>query len=132
MSNAILPHTLAVFAVGGTPVYCYDLRPVLYDTKQYQVLRKGRMKCDEVPPPVSYVVTYIPCSKIENMVWAGLYCSMGRSRIIRVGTRIYVIRIAAVSQEHVHACITRKITRAENDMVLMLTSKLIWVCGWSK
>ena len=36
MSNAILPHTLAVFAVGGTLVYCYDLRPI-DDTKKYYV-----------------------------------------------------------------------------------------------
>ena len=31
---------------------------------------------------------------------------MDTSRIIRVGTRNYVIRIAAVSQEHVPVCIT--------------------------
>ena len=58
---------------------------------------------------------------------------MHTSRIIRVRTRIYVIRIAAVSQEYVPVCITRKTTRAENDMVLVLTSKLTWLlCGWSK
>ena len=31
------------------------------------------------------------------------------SRIIRASARIYVIRIAVVSQEHVPVCITRKI-----------------------
>ena len=36
VSNAILPHTLAVFAVGSTLVSCYDLRP-MYDTKKYYV-----------------------------------------------------------------------------------------------
>ena len=36
MNNAILLHTLAVFAVGSTLVYCYDLRPI-YDTKKYYV-----------------------------------------------------------------------------------------------
>ena len=37
MSNTILPHTLsAVFAVGSTLVYCYDLRP-MYDTKEHYV-----------------------------------------------------------------------------------------------
>ena len=36
MINAILPHTLAVFAVGSTLVYCYDLRPI-YDTKKSYV-----------------------------------------------------------------------------------------------
>ena len=49
---------------------------------------------------------------------------METSRIIRVGTRDYILRIAAVSQEHVLVCITRKVTRAENDMVLVLASKL--------
>ena len=36
MNNAILPHTLAVFAVCSTLGYCYDLRP-MYDTKEYYV-----------------------------------------------------------------------------------------------
>ena len=36
MSDVILPHTLAIFAVGSTLVYCYDLRPI-YDTKKYYV-----------------------------------------------------------------------------------------------
>ena len=36
MSNAILPHTLAVFAVGSTLVYCHDLGP-MYDTKKFYV-----------------------------------------------------------------------------------------------
>ena len=37
------------------------------------------------------------------------------------------IGIAAVSQEHVRVCVTRKITQTENDMVLVLTSKLTWL-----
>ena len=37
--------------------------------------------------------------------------SMETSRIIRVGTRNYIIRIAAVSQEHALVCITRRVTR---------------------
>ena len=58
---------------------------------------------------------------------------MDPSRIKRVGTRIYVVRIAAVSQEHVPVCITRRITRDENDMGLVLVSKLTWLLhGWSK
>ena len=36
MSNAILPHTLVVFAVGSTIVYRYDLRPI-YDTEKCYV-----------------------------------------------------------------------------------------------
>ena len=57
---------------------------------------------------------------------------METSRRIRVGTRNYTTRIAAVSQEHVLVGVTRKITRPENDMVLVLASKLTWLCGWSK
>ena len=58
------------------------------------------------------------------------YFSMDTSRIIRVGTPIWAIRVAAVSQEHVPVCITRKVTWAENDMILVLTSKMTWLlCG---
>ena len=42
MNNAILPHALAVFAVGSTLVYCYDLRPV-YDIKTYYVQEEGNV-----------------------------------------------------------------------------------------
>ena len=38
--------------------------------------------------------------------------------------------IAAVSQGHVLRCITRKVTRPENDMVLVLASKLTLVIVW--
>ena len=38
---------------------------------------------------------------------------MNTPRTKRVGTRIFVVRIAAVSQEHVPECVTRKITRDE-------------------
>ena len=44
---------------------------------------------------------------------------METSRIIRV-----CARIVAVSQENALVCITRKVTRPENDVVLVLTSKL--------
>ena len=59
---------------------------------------------------------------------------METSRTIRVGARSYVIRIAAaVSREHVLVCTTRKVTRPDNDMVLVLASKLTWLFrGWSK
>ena len=60
MSNAILHHTLEVFAVGSAMVYCYDLR-------QHEVQRTGGMERNEVRPPVSHVVLYIPCSK--NKTW---------------------------------------------------------------
>ena len=59
---------------------------------------------------------------------------METTRRIRVGTRSYIIRIAAdVTQEHVLVCVTRKkVTRPENDMVLMLALRLTWfLCGWS-
>ena len=66
-------------------------------------------------------------------IFLGFYCSMDTWRIIRVGTRVNIIRIAAVSQEHVPVCITRKRTQPENDMVLVLPSKSTWLlCGWSK
>ena len=65
-------------------------------------------------------------------IFSGFYCRMETARIIRVGTRRYIIRIPAVPQEHVLLCITRKVTRPENDMVLVLASKLAWLlCGWS-
>ena len=50
--------------------------------------------------------------------------------LVRVGTCIYVICIAAVSQEYVPVCITRKISLPENDMVLVLTSNLCLVIVW--
>ena len=57
-------------------------------------------------------------------------CSMETSRIIRVGTGSNIIRVAAVSQEHVLVCTTRKVIRRENDMFLVLASKLTWLlCG---
>ena len=134
MNNAIVRRTLTVFAVGSTLVYCNDLRP-MYDTKKYCV-RTGRMERNKVRPPVSHVVVYIPCSKTSNMVYilTQYFQGMETPRRKRVGTRIYVIRIAAaVSREHVLVCITRKVTRPENDMVLVLASKLTWLlCGWSK
>ena len=42
---------------------------------------------------------------------------MQTSIIIGVGTRSYIVRIAAVSQQHVVVCITREVTRPENDVV---------------
>ena len=40
----------------------------------------------------------------------------------RGGTRDHIMRIA-VSQERVLVCITRKVSRPENDMVLVLASR---------
>ena len=104
-----------------------------------EIQRTGGMERTEVRPPVSYVVMYIPVVKYHNMVHIYLrntlvfYCSMYTSRIIRVGTRTYVIRIAAVSQGQVSVCITRKNIRAENCIVSVLVSKLTWLLrGWSK
>ena len=40
--------------------------------------------------------------------------------------------ITVVSQEHVLVCITRKVTRPEMDIVLVLASIVSWLmCGWS-
>ena len=65
--------------------------------------------------------------------FSAFYCSMGTSRIIQAGTRSYNKRITTVvSQEHVLICTTRKVTRPEHDMVIVLASKLPWMlCGWS-
>ena len=54
---------------------------------------------------------------------------MKTSRIIRVGTRNYIIRISAVSPKHVLVCITRKVTLPENNMVLVWASKLTLCVG---
>ena len=75
------------------------------------------MERNEVRPPVSHVIVYIPYGGIET------------SRIIRVDTPNYIILVAAVSQ-HVLVCLTRKVTLLENDMVLVLASKLTCLlCG---
>ena len=95
------------------------------------------MERNEVRRPVSHVVVIMPCRK-KNVVhtgaiFSGFHCSMETSTIIRVGARNYIRRIVAVSQEHVPVCITRKVSRHENDTDLMLASKLTWLlCGWSK
>ena len=58
ISNAILPRTLAVFAVGSTLLYCYDLRPI-YDTKKYYVQEQWN---ETKSGHQGHVVLYIPCS----------------------------------------------------------------------
>ena len=48
------------------------------------------------------------------------------------GTCLSVL-FALYKQEHVVVCITRKVKQPENDMVLVLASKLTWLlCGWLK
>ena len=70
---------------------------------------------------------------LTQYVWGLTGCRMETPRMIRVGTRNYTIRIAAVSQAHVLVRTTRKVTRPENNMVLVLASKLTWLlCGWSR
>ena len=97
------------------------------------------MDYNEVRPPVVvYIVMYhVAKNKIWYMltqyVWGFTGCSLKTSRIVRVGTRNCTIRIAAVSQEHALVSTTRKVTRPENDTVLVLALKFTWVlCGWSK
>ena len=43
---------------------------------------------------------------------------------------VMIIYIATALPEHVLACITRKVTRPENDMDLVLASKLTWLMCW--
>ena len=59
-------------------------------------------------------------------IFSGFNYSMETSRTIRAGTPNYITRIAAVSHEYVLICLTRKVTRPENDMVLVFASKLTW------
>ena len=73
---------------------------------------------------VKRIILYIYIRHISRFSF-----SMNTSRKIRVGTRIYVIRTAGTSQEHAPVCTTRKKTWDENDMVLVLVSKLTWSCG---
>ena len=72
---------------------------------------------------------YIPRSRIKDKIlllatFSGCYC-------INTTWYSYMFDYCCVSQQHATVRITRKITRAENDMALMLTSKLTWLCGWS-
>ena len=69
MNNAILPHTLAVFAVGSTLVYLLLLTIyiyLVYDTKKYYV--QEEWNDNEIRPSVSHVVVYTPCNKNQNTV----------------------------------------------------------------
>ena len=52
---------------------------------------------------------------------------METSRITCLGARNYIIRIAAVSQEHVLVCVTRKVTRLENYTVVLASKLIVWV-----
>ena len=96
------------------------------------------MERNEVRPPVSHVVVYTSCSKKKVCILAQyfrvftvVWKRQEQYEMVLVITCI--LRIAAASQEHVLVCITRKVTRPENDMVLVLVSKLSWLlCGWSK
>ena len=81
MSNAILPHTLALFAVDNTLVYCYTSRPI-YDNKKYYVQEGWN-----VTKSATIIIRSHIChvrSKIKRMVFiytyaifSGFYCSMG-------------------------------------------------------
>ena len=97
------------------------------------------MECNELRPPVSHLFVYMPCRKktryILKTIFSGFYRSTGikTSRIVRVGTRNYIIRIAVVSQGHVLVSITRKETPPVITMVFVSASKLTsLLCGWSR
>ena len=62
MSNAIMLDTMALFALGSTLVYMTAR------------LRTKGMERNEVRPPVSRVVVYIPCSKVRKMVLRAFIC----------------------------------------------------------
>lgn len=70
---------------------------------------------------------------VDNLLahyFQGFTAVVPTSRRIRVGTRIYLIGVHAVSKEHVPGCITRKVTNAENGMVFVLASRLTWLLCW--
>ena len=69
-----------------------------------------------------------------DAIFSGFYSSIERQEEYElVLVTIYlVVRIAAVSQERVLVCIARKVTRPENDMVLVLASNLTSLCRWYK
>ena len=75
-----------------------------------ETLRTGGIGRNEVRPPVLHVVVYIPCSKksicIVTQYFRGFTVVWKRNYQV-----YYIIRIAAVSQEHVLVCITRKISK---------------------
>ena len=63
MSNAILPHPMAVFAVGSTLVYCCDLRPTEYMTPTNTMYRG-----DGPQPSTFHVVKY--------KIWHAYLCNI--------------------------------------------------------
>ena len=95
-----------------------------YMTPTSASVRTGGMERNEVRPPISHVVVYIPCilkKSVHNYaIFSSFYCSMETPTIIRVGTRNYITRIALYHKNmYWYTCITRKVTRPENDMVLV-------------
>ena len=87
-------------------------------------------------PPLPTTVRYIFIARTYQLFLPSstrVDCSMETSRIMRVDTRNYIIRVAVASQERVLVCITRNVILPENDMDLVLASKLTWLlCGRSK
>ena len=55
---------------------------------------------------------------------------MDTSRILPLGTRICRRYVLLLYQRNKHPYLSDKITRAENDMVLVLTSNLCLVIVW--
>ena len=95
-----------------------------YMTPTSASVRTGGMERNEVRPPISHVVVYIPCilkKSVHNYaIFSSFYCSMETPTIIRVGTRNYITRIALYHKNmYWYTCITRKVTRPENDMVFV-------------
>ena len=64
MSNGILPHALAVFAVGSALVRCFLLTTYIL---HQEILCTGGMERNEVRPTVSSAVMHLPCSKIYQV-----------------------------------------------------------------
>ena len=109
MSSAILPHTLAAFAVGSTLV-----QPATHTTARRTTYgRNGTQRSPATSIKRSRVCTTWPkifrgITDLRNIF--GVCRSMETPRIIRVGTRNYTVRIDAVSQKDVLGCMTQRNT----------------------
>ena len=134
MSNAILPDTFAVLMVGSTLVYCYDVRRI-YGTKKYYVQEEWNVRKSGHQYQTQWCIYRVSKKKTVYIyaICSGFYCSMETSRITGVGSRIYIVRIVAVSRitRTCTGMYEKRIARPENYMVLVLASKLTWsLCGW--
>ena len=115
-------------------VTTYDLY-TRCDTKKYYVQEEWNVRKSGHQYQTQWCI-YRVSKKKKIYIYAicsGFYCSMETSRITGVGSRIYIVRIVAVSRitRTCTGMYEKRIARPENYMVLVLASKLTWsLCGW--